>query len=167
VKSKSIDSERLTITGTTAPDSHVTSKGDVIILVTHVYGPDGDNLVGISDVKFDGYPAITVKVKVDDAESLVHLSPFHGDRRKVCNMEIEVGTRCELFCPISGKPLDRVNDEEGAGGSHLYALYLTPKLSAGEMVAISDVWGDYNSKIIDGFELISYFAAQEDELNAE
>ena len=40
-----------------------------------------------------------------------------------------------------------------------YAIYLTPQLSRGSMVMVSDVWGHYHSRIIDDFELISAWAA--------
>lgn len=160
---KNIDVDNLRITGAhqTVSDMHVDVKDDVIVIVTQAYGPDGDNLVGVSDVEFDGYPAVSVLVKAGDKEGLVHLSPFHGDRRKSGMTDIPVGTKCELFCSVSKKPLDKV-EHVGDGDADYYAVYLTPRLSEGEMVAISDVWGDYHSRIVDNFELISSWAVEED-----
>jgi hypothetical protein len=34
-------------------------------------------------------------------------------------------------------------------------MYLTPQLSMGSIVAMSDIWGHPHSRIIDNFELIS------------
>ena len=34
-------------------------------------------------------------------------------------------------------------------------------IGEGEMVAISDIWGDYHSRIVDNFELISAWATDE------
>ncbi|MFT5432217.1 MAG: hypothetical protein ACI9OJ_002916, partial [Myxococcota bacterium] len=51
---------------------------DVSILLTQVFGPTGENLVGISDITFDGAPALTVRVRCGDVDGNVHLSPFHG-----------------------------------------------------------------------------------------
>ena len=85
----------------------------------------------------------------------MHLSPIHGDRRKEGFTDIPEGTHCELFCPVSKKLLPRMGDVEDGSGAAYYALYLTPKLSAGTAVMISDVWGHYHSRIIDDFELIS------------
>lgn len=168
MSTRNIDVHNLKITGAhevLGSDPHVTLRnGDdgVQIIVTQAFGPTGENLVGISDVTFDGYPAVTLRVRANGQEGLVHLSPFHGDRRKAGFVDIPVGTKCELFCPVSGKPLDRVGKVDESSNAEFYALYLTPRLSDGEMVMLSDVWGDYNSRIIDNFELISMWAAHED-----
>lgn len=137
--------------------------GDVVVIVTQAYGPAGDNLVGISDVEFDGHPAVTLKLRGGGREGLVHLSPIHGDSRKEGFTDVAPGTVCELFCPVSGAPLPRVGDVEDGGGAGYFALYLTPALSDGSMVMISDVWGHYHSRIVDDFELISAWAASQDE----
>lgn len=136
---------------------------DVVVVVTQAYGPAGDNLVGISGVTFDGHPAVTLKIKAGDREGLVHLSPIHGDGRKQGFTDIPVGTVCELFCPVSGLPLEKVGDVEDGTDAAYYALYLTPQLSKGSMVMISNVWGHYHSRIVDNFELISAWAATHEE----
>ena len=161
---KNIDTDHLTITGAhkDSSEAHVEVQGDVLIIVTQAYGPDGDNLVGISDVTFDGFEAVTLKLRAGDLEGLVHLSPFHGDRRKAGLTDIPVGTKCELLCPVSGKPLDHLGKVDESSEADYYALYLTPRLSAGEVVAISDIWGDYHSRIVDNSELISAWSNQEE-----
>src|SRR5215468_2373568 len=109
-----VDRRNLTITGrhraVTGP--HVTVEDDVLVIVTQAFGPRGDNLVGISDVEFDGHPAVTLGIRVGDREALVHLSPIHGDGRKTKPFDIAPGTRLELFCPVSKRPLDLVGDVE-------------------------------------------------------
>ena len=155
-----IDRANFSVTGrhkTTAP--HVAVEQDVVVIVTQAYGPRGDNLVGISNVTFDGHPAVTLAVRAAGREGLVHLSPIHGDARKQGFTDIAPGTRCELFCPVSGQPLEIVGDVEDGSGARYYAIYLTPQLSKGSMVMVSDVWGHYHSRIIDDFELISAWAA--------
>ena len=160
-----VDRRNLTITGRhrIVPDAHVAVENDVQVVVTQAFGPRGDNLVGISDVTFDGHPAVTVGVRAGGKEGLVHLSPIHGDARKAGFTDIAQGTRCELFCPVSKQPLDIVGEVEDGSGARYYALYLTPQLSRGSMVMISDVWGHYHSRIIDDFELISAWAAAHDQ----
>lgn len=162
---KDIDTKHLTVTGahkeTQNDDQHVTVRDDIMIIVTQAFGPDGDNLVGISDVEFDGFPAVTLLLRADGREGLVHLSPFHGDRRKAGFTDIPVGTRCELLCPVSKKPLPflgKVSNDSEAG---YYAIYLTTRLSDGELVALSNTWGDYHSRIVDNSELISAWANSE------
>jgi hypothetical protein len=162
-----VDRRNLRITGKhrTVTGSHVAvqqpSDAEVVVIVTQAYGPQGHNLVGISDVKFDGHPAVTLGIRAEGREGLVHLSPIHGDGRKWKPFEIEKGTRCELFCPVSRQPLDLVGEVEDGSGARYYAIYLTPQLSRGSMVMISDVWGHYHSRIIDDFELISAWASRE------
>lgn len=155
-----IDRENLRITGRhrAVTEPHVDVRDDVTVVVTQAFGPRGHNLVGISGVDFDGHPAITIKIRLNEREGYVHLSPLHGDGRKATMMEVPHGTRCELLCPVSGLPLDLVGDVEDASGAKYYAIYLTPQLSQGSVVMISDIWGHYHSRIVDEFELISAWA---------
>ena len=159
-----VDRRNLTITGRhrIVTDAHVAVENDVQVVVTQAFGPRGDNLVGISDVTFDGHPAVTVGVRANGQEGLVHLSPIHGDARKQGFTDIAQGTRCELFCPVSKLPLDLVGEVEDGSGARYFAIYLTSQLSRGSMVMVSDVWGHYHSRIIDDFELISAWAAAHD-----
>ncbi len=140
----------------------VVSPDGVLIVVRQAFGPTGASLVGISDVTFDGYPAITVGVRTDRGEGLVHLSPIHGDRRKQTDLTIPDGTKCELYCPVSGEPLPRVGRVVEGEDAEYYAIYLTPKLDRGSAIYVSDVWGHYHSRIVDEGELISAWAASAD-----
>ncbi len=159
-----VDRRNLRITGKhrTVTGPNVAVQNDVVVIVTQAYGPRGDNLVGISDVQFDGHPAVTLGIRAAGREGLVHLSPIHGDGRKQGMTDIEPGTRCELFCPVSKQPLDIVGEVEDGSGARYFAIYLTPQLSRGSMVMVSDVWGHYHSRIIDDFELISAWAASQE-----
>jgi hypothetical protein len=159
-----VDRRNLHITGkhkaiTTA---QLTVENDVVVIVTQAYGPQGHSLVGLSDVTFDGHPAVTLKLRADGREGLVHLSPIHGDSRKAGMVDIAAGTKCELVCPVSGQTLDVVGEVEDGSAARYFAIYLTPQLSQGSMVMVSDVWGHYHSRIIDDFELISAWAALEE-----
>lgn len=162
-----IDRKNLRITGNhkAVGESHVDVSGDldVVVVVTQAYGPKGDNLVGISGVTFDGHPAVTLGIEADGRRGQVHLSPIHGDSRKAGMIDIPAGTTCTLTCPVSGLPLDQVGDVEDGTGAVYYALYLTPQLSRGSMVMISNVWGHYHSRIVDNFELISAWASSHDD----
>lgn len=157
------DRGHLTVTGrhSEIPKPHVgiDETGDeVIIIVTQAFGPKGDSLVGISDVTFDGHPAVSVGVRANGKEGLVHLSPIHGDKRREGFQDVPDGTKCELFCPVSKEPLP-VMGEAGEGGEAQYCgIFLTEKLDQGQVVMVSNVWGHYHSRIIDDMELISYWA---------
>jgi hypothetical protein len=119
--------------------------------------------VGASDVTFDEHPAVTLKVRADGREGEVHLSPIHGDKRKRGFTDIPVGAKCALSCPVCDSPFDKVG-EIGDSDATYYALYLTPKLADGALVAISDVWGHYHSRIVEDTELISHWAANHPDL---
>ncbi len=155
-----IDEANLNITG--AHPANVSVVDGVEIVVTQAFGPRGDDLVGLSDVTFDGHPAVTLKVRAGDREGLVHLSPIHGDRRKAGFTDIAPGTKCELFCPVSGEPLPSAGAVGDGSGAEYRVLYLTPRLDAGAFVCISDVWDHYHSRVVDGFELISSWAADDE-----
>lgn len=140
----------------------------VKIVITQAYGPGGDQLVGISDQAFDGYPALTLLVRADGREGLVHLSPIHGDNRKTGFTDIPIGARCELLCPVSKKPLDAIGPlDEGDVEGEYHAIYLTPALSKGSLVMVSNIWGHYHSRVVHDFELISYWASREGDLGRE
>jgi hypothetical protein len=156
----SIDRKRLRVTGKhrAQRDSHVDvreSREGAIIVVTQAFGPRGDSLIGHTDVKFDDFPAITLLVDAGGKQGLLHLSPIHGDSGKAGFTDIETGTKVRLLCPVTKEPLDRVPDVSGDMESIYYAIYLTPQLSMGSIVAMSDVWGHPHSRIVDNFELIS------------
>jgi hypothetical protein len=163
-----VDHEHLQVTGkhTSIPAPNVDIHGegaDVLIVLTRAFGPRGDNLIGISDVSFDGYPALTVGVRGGGKEGLVHLSPIHGDARKSGLAGIAPGTKCVLYCPVSGELLPKVGEVDDGSGAEYCALYLTPERSESAMVMLSDVWGHYHSRVVDDFELISYWAHTHDD----
>jgi hypothetical protein len=160
-----VDRRNLRVTGKhkTIDQPHVAAVEDasgVTVVVTQAFGPKGDNLIGLRDESFDGYPALTLLVEADGKRGEVHLSPIHGDDRKRGFTDIAPGTRCTLLCPVSQQPLDRI-DVEGDEETSYFAVYLTPQLDAGSMVAVSDIWGHYHSRIVDNFELISMWLRED------
>lgn len=140
-------------------DSLQPISDNVTLVVTQAFGPGGNNLVGLSDVKFNGYPAVTLLLRTPDGrEGLVHLSPIHGDKRKTGFTDIASGTRCDLLCPVTKRPLDKLGPVDDGSGATYYALYLTPKLSKGHAVAVTDLWDHFHSRIVDDEAVISYWA---------
>ena len=139
-------------------DSLVPVPGGVSFIVTQAYGPTGESLIGVSDVKFDGHPALTLWVERPDGKGgLVHLSPVHGDKRKSGFLDIPTGTKCKLLCPVSKKPLDKLGPVDDKSGADYYALYATKRLKTGPCVMISDLWGHYHSRIVDDLALDRYW----------
>ena len=133
----------------------------VTLVVTQAFGPGGDNLVGFSEVRFNGYPAITVLVRTPEGrEGLVHLSPIHGDTRRQGFTAIADGTRCTLLCPATRRPLERLGAVDDGSGAVYHALYLTPRLSSGHAIALSDIWGHFNSRLVDDEAVISFWSQE-------
>ncbi len=139
--------------------AHLLPHSDrVTVVITQAFGPEGHNLVGYSNVTFNGYPALTVLVRTPEGrEGLVHLSPIYGDKRKRGFTDIAPGTRCILCCPATGLPLEKLGPVGDGSGADHYALYLTTKMLSGHAIALSDVWDHHESLIIDDAADISYW----------
>lgn len=157
---KHIDEENLRISEMPQQrDSLLPVAGGVTVVVTQAFGPTGANLVGLSDVTFDGYPAVTLLLKTPEGrEGLVHLSPIHGDRRKAGMTDIAPGTKLEIFCPVSKKKLDKLGPVDDGSQAEYFAMYLTPKLEAAACVMLTDVWDHYHSRIVDDNAVVSYWS---------
>ncbi|MEM9461929.1 MAG: hypothetical protein AAGF11_47660 [Myxococcota bacterium] len=158
-----VDVDNLQITGAaprSGPDAPITVRDEVIIVVNQAYGPRGDPLIGFGDVVFDGFPALTLRVRAGERDEMVHLSPIHGDRRKQGMDGLPEGTKCELLCPVSGVPLPKLG-QVGDSEAEYRAIYLTPKLDKGSMVFISDTWGHHHSRVVDNNEIISLWVTAE------
>ena len=155
-----VDAENLKLEKSPEPSERLTAVAEgVTVVVTQAYGPKGDSLVGLSEVKFNGYPALTLLLRTPDGrEGQVHLSPIHGDKRKEGFTDIAPGTRLTLLCPVSRQPLHKLGSADDGSGADYYAIYLSSKLSPSNVVMVTDVWDHYHSRIVDDNELISYWA---------
>ncbi len=138
----------------------INEKG-FIVVVTRAFGPNGEDLIAYDGPKFSGEPGVRLRVTQGDKQEDVVLSPFFGDPSKVNDVDFEEGERCVLTCPESGAQLDQIPGMESDDGGHYYAIYLTEKLGKGELVAISDIWGDTNSRILSEGELLKLYAESE------
>ena len=67
----------------------------------------------------------------------------------------------EHFLPATGQGIVGLTTRAEDAATRYFAIYLTPELSKGAAVGISDVWGHYHSRIVDDNELISYWAAHQ------
>lgn len=143
------------------------------IIVTRAFGPNGEDLIAYDGPRFSGEPGIKIRVTQGDKQEDVILSPWFGDPSKVWDEEFDEGERCELTVPETGEKLDRIPGLTSEDGGHYYAIYLTERLEEGDLVAVNDMWGNYNSRILSEGELLKLYAEadeqvyEEDELDEE
>ncbi len=137
------------------------SEGGQVIVVTQAYGPNGEDLMDQGEQRFSGERGIRIRVRQGELEEDVLLSPFFGDPSKMHGSQFASGRSCELLCPSSGLPLDRLPMLRTDEGGFYYAIYLTPRLQDGEFVAVNDIWGNSDSRIISEGEVLEALAELE------
>ncbi|MGM0555100.1 MAG: hypothetical protein ACQEVA_01865 [Myxococcota bacterium] len=134
-----------------------------VVVVTHAYGPNGEDLMAYDGPQFSGEPGVALNVSQGDEEAIVYLSPFFGDPSKETEGDFESGKRCKLTCPESGAELDPIPGMTSETGASYFAIYLSDRLEEGELVAVSDIWGDTDSRILSEGELLKLYAESEGE----
>lgn len=137
-------------------------KQGYVVVVTRAFGPNGEDLIAHDGPEFSGEPGIKIRVKQGDTEEDVILSPFFGDPSKVWTEDFEEGEQCELTVPETGESLDKIPGMGSEDEGDYYAIYLTEDLAEGELVAVNDIWGNYNSRILSEGELLKLYAESEE-----
>lgn len=132
-------------------------KGYVIV-VTRAFGPNGEDLVDYDGPMFSGEPGIKLHVKQGDLEEDVILSPYYGDPSKISEAGFKEGVPCELSVAETGAPLDKIPVPGSDVPGEYYAIYLTERLEEGEIVAISNIWGNYSSQLLSEADLLEVYA---------
>lgn len=132
-----------------------------VVLVTRAFGADGEDLMAYDGPDFSGSPGVKLLVKQGDIEDEVVLSPYYGDPDKVFDASFVEGEPCELYSPESGEPLDKIPGMTSEDGGEYYAIYLTPRLKDGELVAVNNIWGNTNSRLMSEDEMLLLLADAE------
>jgi len=125
------------------------------IIVTQAFCPAGHDLVAFPGPLFDGFPGISVRVKVGDGGGIVTLSPMHGDERKEGGEVLVDGERCELFCPVCDEALPVIGPCD-CGSGMLHSVNLVPR-GDGEIAAICDLAGCRRSRVANGLDVLAAF----------
>jgi hypothetical protein len=133
---------------------------DALIVVTQAYDQDGNPLITDDNPKFGGHPGVRLLVRTDDHEYDVVLSPIHGHNEKIGGDGIPDGALVEICSPATGNPLPFYGPHASGVGSYR-SIYLSPELNKAHVVAVYDVWGMQDSRIIDEYEILSEFVASE------
>ncbi len=143
---------------TTTTRLEALSRGGNVIVVTRAFGPNGEDLMDPDGARFSGEAGIRLRVRQGDLEDDVILSPYFGDPSKRHETKFVEGVPCELLTPGSQIPLDRIPGMGSDDGGGYFAIYLTDQLADGELVAINDIWGNHNSKILGESDLLQIYA---------
>ncbi len=138
------------------------AESGLVVVVTKAFGPKGESLIDHKGPQFSGYPGVKLLVKQGDVEETVVLSPYFGDPSKEGGTKFVDGKPCELFSPKSRTPLDKIPGMSTEDGGEYYAIYLTSELANGELVAVNNIWGNTNSRILSEDEVLLLFADAED-----
>lgn len=133
-------------------------KKGYVIVVTRAFGPNGEDLIDHEGPRFSGEPGVKLTVKQGDLTEDVILSPYYGDPSKISETEFVEGKPCELFVPGTNTPLDKIPGMATEDGGEYFAIYLSPKLQDGELVAINNIWGNYTSQMLDEGEIMMKYA---------
>ncbi len=133
-----------------------------VIVVTRAFGPNGEDLIDHDGPKFSGEPGVKLRVRQGDVEEDVILSPYYGDPSKVFDSPFTEGKPCELMVPETGAPLDKIPGMKTDEGGEFFAVYLTPKLKDGELVAINNIWGNTESQMLSEGDILKLYAEMED-----
>ncbi len=129
---------------------------DVMIILTQAFCPNGHNVVRRDDVLFEGHPGICLVVRHQEFSGDVVLSPIHGDHTRVGAPQTLVeGTKFKLCCPECGVELPTIAPCRCHAGGELKGLYLDKNKPNGQTVAICDVYGCHNSKVLDSLDVLS------------
>ncbi len=131
------------------------------IVVTRAFGPEGEDLIAEDGPTFSGAAGVKLLVRQGDLEGEVVLSPVFGDPSKITDTEFEPGEPCELLCPETGNHLDKIPGMTSDEGGEFFAIYLTPKLGDGELVAVNNIWGNTNSRMMSEDEMLLMLADTE------
>lgn len=137
-------------------------KKGYVVVVTRAFGPDGEDLMAYDGPKFSGSPGVKLLVRQGDIEDEVILSPYYGDPDKIYEADFVDGEPCELLCPESKEPLDKIPGMTSEDGGEYFAIYLTDRLQDGELVAVNNVWGNTNSRMMSEDELLLLLAEAEE-----
>ncbi|GAB6062007.1 hypothetical protein [Deferrisoma palaeochoriense] len=111
------------------------------LLVDAAFCPRGHPLVRPEHPGFRGKPGIGVWCRAGDRAGLVVLSPFGGDKRKVCEVEFPIGTVVEVASPACREPLPLLAPHDCRPGASYVALFLRPEPDWTQVLALCNAWG--------------------------
>ena len=125
-----------------------------VLVVKECYCQHGHALISTRAV-FSGHKGIMVRVRSEEAEGLVALSPIYGDKSRVAiDVDIEEGRIYDICCPVCGDRLP-VCVQCKCGGD-IITLFTTTKASFSDCIGICNRAGCEHAEVRGGKEVIEY-----------
>ena len=133
------------------PDKKVAIRQKRVWIVEEVYCQNGHSLIGDRAV-FNNYKGIYLKVKGNNKEGWIALSPFCGDKSWIaCEVDLENGEILEFFCPECGVKLPIYR--RCACGAHLFTMFTDKNADFRNCIGICNRIGCQVSEIVQADEL--------------
>ncbi len=126
------------------------------LIVQEVYCHNGHNMIW-DHAKFNGHPGIRLLVKnPDGTEGHVVVSPKYCDTTRVTlGIDLKVGERVKLCCPICGEELPTLKPCDFCDGGEIKTLSLRKPFDYNDAIGICDLVGCHNSVFFVAGELIT------------
>lgn len=127
-------------------------KSEKIIVVQNCYCPHGHNLISERAV-FNGFPGIIFKIRREDHEGLVALSPVYGYKTRVSlDIKLTENEIWEVLCPVCNQPLSKYAD--CTCGGDMIAIFLNKDADFGNCIAVCNRIGCTNAGITYADEIL-------------
>jgi hypothetical protein len=145
------DKKGMMIFPTPLPADYRESKH--VLVVQECYCQQGHNLIN-ERAQFNQFNGIFLRVRKDNEDGLVALSPVYGDKARISlGVRLEKGDIFTLLCPECSVTLP-VFGQCGCGAD-LIALFLTADADFGNCIGLCSRVGCFNAQIQSGNELLT------------
>jgi len=128
-------------------------KSKKILVIEECYCHNGHNLVCKKAI-FNGFNGIIFKIKKDNQEGMVALSPVYGYKSRVClDVELKEEEIWEIICPECNEPLPTF--AKCSCGGDLVAMFAEKEKDFSDCLTICNRINCFNAEIHLGNEMIA------------
>ena len=121
------------------------------LIVEQCYCPNGHSILS-PEHQYSGYPGLLLKLKTDEHQGLLSISPIIGDHARDFYDFVQTrGEVVEICCPVCDKLFPIYNACNCK--AHLIALFTSPKIDYADCIGICQRIGCLYSEIISGRDL--------------
>lgn len=132
-------------------DKKVATKAKSVWVVEEVYCQNGHSLISKRAV-FNNQNGIYLKVKGNNKEGYISLSPFCGDKSWIaCEIELDNSEILDFYCPECGVKLPIYR--RCACGANLFTMFTDKNADFGNCIGVCSRIGCQVSEIVEADEL--------------